>query len=53
MSDKYIPRLKALYNGEIVKNLEKELNIDNVNKRKFSSHVVLVKNVKISILQKP
>ena len=32
MSDKYIPRLKTLYNDEIVKNLEKELNIDNVNK---------------------
>ena len=25
MSDKYIPRLKALYNDEIVKNLEKDL----------------------------
>lgn len=32
MLDKYIPRLKTLYNDEIVKNLEKELNIDNVNK---------------------
>lgn len=32
MSDKYIPRLKTLYNDEIVKNLEKELKIDNVNK---------------------
>ena len=32
MSDKYIPRLKALYNDEIVKNLEKDLNIDNINK---------------------
>ena len=32
MSDKYIPRLKTLYNDEIVNNLEKELNIDNVNK---------------------
>ena len=32
MSEKYIPRLKALYSNEIVKNLEKELNIDNVNK---------------------
>ncbi|TWP14312.1 50S ribosomal protein L5 [TM7 phylum sp. oral taxon 351] len=32
MSDKYIPRLKTLYNDEIVKKLEKELNIDNVNK---------------------
>lgn len=32
MSDKYIPRLKTLYNDEIVKNLEKDLNIDNVNK---------------------
>ena len=32
MSDKYIPRLKTLYNDEIVKNLEKELNIDNVNR---------------------
>ena len=32
MSDKYIPHLKTLYNDEIVKNLEKELNIDNVNK---------------------
>ena len=32
MSDKYIPRLKTLYNDKIVNNLEKELNIDNVNK---------------------
>ena len=32
MSEKYVPRLKALYSNEIVKNLEKELNIDNVNK---------------------
>ena len=32
MSEKYIPRLKALYNDEIVKNLEKDLNIDNINK---------------------
>ena len=32
MSDKYIPRLRTLYNDEIVKKLEKELNIDNVNK---------------------
>ena len=32
MSDKYIPRLKTLYNDEIVKNLEKDLNIDNINK---------------------
>lgn len=32
MLDKYIPRLKTLYNDEIVKNLEKDLNIDNVNK---------------------
>ena len=32
MSDNYIHRLKALYNDEIVKNLEKDLNIDNINK---------------------
>ncbi|MDO4978816.1 MAG: 50S ribosomal protein L5 [Candidatus Saccharibacteria bacterium] len=31
-SDKYIPRLKEKYNKEIVKSLEKELKLDNVNK---------------------
>ena len=31
MADKYIPRLKALYNDKIVKDLEKELEIENVN----------------------
>ena len=31
MADKYIPRLKALYNDKIVKDLEKELEIKNVN----------------------
>ena len=31
MSEKYIPRLKELYDKEIVKTLEKELKLDNVN----------------------
>lgn len=31
MSDKYIPRLKALYNTTIVETLKKELGLDNVN----------------------
>ena len=31
MADKYVPRLKALYNDKIVKDLEKELEIENVN----------------------
>lgn len=32
MSDKYIPRLKSLYHDQIIKNLKKELQIDNINK---------------------
>ena len=32
MSDKYIPRLKSLYHNQIIKNLKKELQIDNINK---------------------
>lgn len=31
MSEKYVPRLKELYNKEIVKKLEKELKLENVN----------------------
>lgn len=31
MSEKYIPRLKELYNKELVKKLEKELKLENVN----------------------
>ena len=31
MADKYVPRLKALYNDKIVKDLEKALEIENVN----------------------
>ena len=31
MSEKYIPRLKELYDKEIVKTLKKELKLDNVN----------------------
>ena len=41
MSEKYIPRLKALYSNEIVKNLEKELNIDNVNKLPRLERVII------------
>ena len=31
MSEKYVPRLKELYNKELVKKLEKELKLENVN----------------------
>ena len=31
MSEKYIPRLKELYNKEIKKSLEKELKLKNMN----------------------
>ena len=41
MLNKYIPRLKFLYNNKIVKELEKELNIDNVNKLPKLDKVVI------------
>lgn len=41
MADKYIPRLKALYNDKIVKDLEKELEIKNVNQLPILEKVVV------------
>ena len=41
MLNKYVPRLKFLYNNKIVKELEKELNIDNVNKLPKLDKVVI------------
>ncbi len=45
MADKYIPRLKELYNKEFVKTLEKELKIDNVNKLPKLEKIVISSGV--------